>query len=65
MVTVAPGTAEPCPSVTTPLMMALSDRCAKRAVLRQRLRVIEAATHGTARRKLDMSTSRRWDKEFL
>src|SRR4051812_49600310 len=54
MVTVAPGTAEPCPSLTTPLMIARSDRCARREVLTQRLRVSEAATHQTARRKLDI-----------
>ena len=37
IVTVAPGTAAPCASVTTPLMMALSARCASTGVLAHKL----------------------------
>jgi hypothetical protein len=38
MVTVAPGTAFPCSSVTTPLMVARSERCARRGLLKKRHR---------------------------
>jgi len=38
IVTVAPGSAAPCGSVTTPLMTARSARCASKDVLKQTLK---------------------------
>ena len=54
IVTVAPGNAPPCASVTTPLMTARSARCAKRGVLEQTLKQRLAAR---TRRPIGRSSS--------
>src|SRR5437867_1926836 len=60
IVTVAPGTPEPCASVTTPLRMARSARCARTGRLTLRLeQTTIATTRETTRQVLLMPTSGR------
>jgi hypothetical protein len=57
IVTVAPGTAEPCSSVTTPLMTARSARCARAGLLEKVRDSSASRTWGSTKRGLVISTS--------
>src|SRR6478752_771786 len=59
MVTVAPGTAEPCASVTTPLIVARSERWASAGAPRPHTKTTAVATRSRTWWNLAISTSRR------